>query len=124
MTDKLHCPFCGAELDCVRTLGGRAEYWMCQNTKSCPAEDFVGNKEIWQALIDGKAAQNVLKVASKTIDAAERFCSGIIARDTEIQKAVHHAHFLYRIPHFAALLYTNIQDSKDKIASITTQEKE
>ena len=70
MTNKLHCPFCGAELDCVRTLGGRAEYWMCQNTKSCPAEDFVGNKEIWQALIDGKAAQDALNDVVDEIDRA------------------------------------------------------
>ena len=64
----MKCCFCGAELDCVRTLGGRAEYWMCQNTKSCPAEDFVGNKEIWQALIDGKAAQDALKIAVNTLE--------------------------------------------------------
>lgn len=121
MTDKLHCPFCGEELDKQINLD---EHYACLNTENCEFSFMVLPKKWWQALIDGKAAQNVLKVASKTIDAAERFCSGIIARDTEIQKAVHHAHFLYRIPHFAALLYTNIQDSKDKIASITTQEKE
>lgn len=120
MTDKLHCPFCGAELEKEQ---GSERWWYCVNAK-CVHKYTTTHETIWQALIDGKAAQNVLKVASKTIDAAERFCSGIIARDTEIQKAVHHAHFLYRIPHFAALLYTNIQDSKDKIASITTQEKE
>lgn len=124
MTDKLHCPFCGMELKTdVNLLGYSTKYWYCENTSCAHLKDSM-REDVWQALIDGKAAQNVLKVASKTIDAAERFCSGIIARDTEIQKAVHHAHFLYRIPHFAALLYTNIQDSKDKIASITTQEKE
>lgn len=58
-------------MNCGWTLGGRAEYWMCQNTKSCPAEDFVGNKEIWQALIDGKAAQDALQLALAALEIIE-----------------------------------------------------
>ncbi len=37
----------------------------CTNLKHCPAEDFVGNGEIWQALIDGKKAQDALKRAKE-----------------------------------------------------------
>ena len=97
----MKCCFCGAELDCVRTLGGRAEYWMCQNTKSCPAEDFVGNKEIWQALIDGKKAQDALKVAHKSLLS--------IAYSGRAE---------------APLLRTCAKKSLKEIASITTQDKE
>lgn len=54
MTDKLHCPFCGAEL-----LGNMTTPY-CPNP-SCNHFRFPMASEIWQALIDGKKAQNMLK---------------------------------------------------------------
>lgn len=57
MVDKLKCYFCGEEL--VTNM---------LNALVCPTQGCIGNKvmapkEIWQALIDGKKAQDALKVA-------------------------------------------------------------
>lgn len=61
MTVKLYCPFCGAELipqnDIENTEPTRAK---CGKL-SCPWFMWVFPWEIWQALIDGKAAQDALK---------------------------------------------------------------
>lgn len=115
MTNSLKCPFCGAELDCVRTLGGRAEYWMCQNTKSCPAEDFVGNKEIWQALIDGKKAQDVLKKARELYNSlAVSYC--------EITDSFRTSYG--RLKTFEQEAEEYMKEYDKEITSITTQEKE
>lgn len=61
MTDKLHCPFCGAKLipqnDIENTEPIRAR---CGNP-DCPWFMWAFPWEIWQALIDGKKAQDVLK---------------------------------------------------------------
>lgn len=118
---KLCCPFCGVELEPDPEYLN-SEYYHCENMDCIFPQTIELHFRVWQKMIDGKRAQDALKVAQETIDNAERFCSGIVAHNAEIQKAVHHAHFLYRIPHFAALLYGNIQDSKTIIASITKQE--
>lgn len=59
MSDKLKCPFCGAELRELKEAGTVVGLF-------CP--DFcitrlAMDKETWQALIDGKKAQDALKVA-------------------------------------------------------------
>lgn len=55
MTNNLKCPFCGAELD------DAVEHLVCPNTDckfGCnPMTTFV-----WQVLIDGKKAQDALKI--------------------------------------------------------------
>lgn len=64
MTDKLHCPFCGVELDKQIYLD---EHYACQNTENCQFSFMVLPKRWWQALIDGKKAQDALKVATDFI---------------------------------------------------------
>lgn len=75
MTDKLKCPFCGAELEDdwyeYENGHGDTEYaksgllkcsdWECRGYK------LKLEPEIWQALIDGKKAQDALKVATDFI---------------------------------------------------------
>ena len=60
MTDKPKCPFCNAEL---RTnILEQPVMWYCPN-------HCIGSYEpkVWQALIDGKKAQDALKVATDFI---------------------------------------------------------
>lgn len=54
MTDNLKCPFCGAEL-----LGSLNEKY-CTN-RECEHYMRTIPTSIWQALIDGKKAQDALK---------------------------------------------------------------
>lgn len=56
MTEKLKCPFCGAELKnaCAQVI------YFCP-TGECKAKDWYASKQVWQALIDGKKAQDALK---------------------------------------------------------------
>ena len=65
MTDKLHCPFCGAELE---KFGGGDFPMMhyCDNT-NCKLYHIMEQYTLWQALIDGKKAQDALKVAHKSL---------------------------------------------------------
>lgn len=62
MTDKLHCPFCGMELERCSYLskGITNPVFVCRNRK-CKFVDKIIDSEIWQALIDGKKAQDALK---------------------------------------------------------------
>lgn len=60
MTDKLHCPFCGADL-----IHSSPDY-TCFNPQ-CKGWEVYAPREIWQALIDGKKAQDALKVATDFI---------------------------------------------------------
>lgn len=89
MTDKLKCPFCGAELRELKEAGTVVGLF-------CP--DFcitrlAMDKETWQAFIDGKKAQRQLRTAkdrcAKKIKAKEReianYLNGINVRDKEIQ---------------------------------------
>lgn len=61
MTDKLHCPFCGVELT---EYDG---YHECING-DCIIGGGILPTKVWQALIDGKKAQDALKVATEAID--------------------------------------------------------
>lgn len=63
MTDKLHCPFCGAELEKEQ---GSERWWYCVNAK-CVHKYTTTHETIWQAIIDGKAAQDALKFAVETL---------------------------------------------------------
>lgn len=64
MTDKLHCPFCGAELKNSCIIG---EFYCPTVSKLCPMRGSL-LKIVWQALIDGKKAQGALKVATDCIE--------------------------------------------------------
>ena len=56
MTDKLKCPFCNADL-IVHTDEQMA---VCRNP-NCKYDGWHFPLEIWQAIIDGKKAQDALK---------------------------------------------------------------
>ena len=61
MKDKLHCPFCNAEL---RTnMLDQPVMWYCPN-------HCIGSYEpkVWQALIDGKKARDALNYAIGVLD--------------------------------------------------------
>lgn len=68
MTDKLHCPFCGAELKnaCAQVI------YFCPNDECHKAKDWYASKQVWQALIDGKKAQDALKVAINALKYVEK----------------------------------------------------
>lgn len=70
MTDKLHCPFCGAELENHGIL------LVCHNN-NCEQAHYAMNKRIWQALIDGKKAQDALGKMSLALTVAEEFIGGL-----------------------------------------------
>lgn len=61
MTDELHCPWCGTEVEQREHPYGTTPY-ICPN-KNCEFCWIPMPIEIWQALIDGKKAQDALKVA-------------------------------------------------------------
>ncbi len=56
MTNKLHCPFCGAELDDTDC----DSFVVCPNSK-CKIGGDPMEKIVWQTLIDGKNAQEDLE---------------------------------------------------------------
>lgn len=62
MPDTLHCPFCGAELERCSYLskGITNPVFACRNGK-CKFVNKIIDSDIWQALIDGKKAQDALK---------------------------------------------------------------
>lgn len=74
MTDKLHCPFCGAELQTHTMTPGRT--LICVN-KGCPVDSVVMKRIIWQTLIDGKKAQDALGKMSLALTVAEEFIGGL-----------------------------------------------
>lgn len=84
MTDKMKCPFCGAEL-----LG-------TPSAKYCPNEDCMCYSEtistsVWQALIDGKKAQDALNYALEILSHLDEI-GGV---DREIVK-IKEMHLQYR----------------------------
>ena len=71
MTSKLKCPFCGAELvGREDAYGNVSDVWLeCPNDEVCDHAYPAMRFDIWQALIDGKAAQDALKEIKETVDA-------------------------------------------------------
>ena len=62
MTYKSHCPFCGAELKAIKV--------MAEDAIVCPNQCIgLHTPKVWQALIDGKKAQDALKEIKETVDA-------------------------------------------------------
>lgn len=62
MTDKLKCPFCGAELK--KEMAGDIETGrLVCCTKNCPGIDQNLFPDVWELLTTGKKAQDALKVA-------------------------------------------------------------
>lgn len=67
MTDKLKCPFCGATLK----EGYNDIVMSCFDTEPCPCHDGF-KRQIYNALIDGKKAQDALKKIKTNIKSAIR----------------------------------------------------
>ena len=62
MTDKLKCPFCGEELErCSYLSKGITNPVFVSRNRKCKFVNKIIDSEIWQALIDGKKAQDALK---------------------------------------------------------------
>lgn len=62
MTDKLKCPFCGAELvGHEDAYGNISDIWFDCPNEECEHAWTTFRFDIWQALIDGKKAQDALK---------------------------------------------------------------
>lgn len=53
MTDKLKCPFCGTEFDIMKSIS--------DSVLGCPKCKHIATIGIWEALIDGKKAQNAIQ---------------------------------------------------------------
>lgn len=55
MTDNMKCPFCGTKFDIMKGIS--------ENVLGCPKCRHIATIGVWQALIDGKEAQNALEMA-------------------------------------------------------------
>lgn len=85
MTDKLKCPFCQQEL-----IREGMNHWWCSCNIEHQGKELYGTTALWQALIDGKKAQDALKVAvdalndivseHEGLDGEIYACSGIASR--------------------------------------------
>lgn len=58
MINNIKCPFCGTELESRKLLTGMVDY-VCTNNQ-CDFSYMPLTAKWWQALIDGKAAQDKL----------------------------------------------------------------
>lgn len=115
MTDKLKCPFCGAELvDEGAKIGNENMVFACGNL-DC---DFYGEKlylKVWQALIAGKKAQDVLNVARNLYqELALAYC--------EMADDYSTTYGCLKTPEQEAQEY--MQEYDEKIESLTKQENE
>lgn len=69
MTDKLKCPFCGEELErCSYLSKGITNPVFVSRNRKCKFVNKIIDSEIWQALIDGKKAQDALNYAISVLD--------------------------------------------------------
>lgn len=65
MTDKLKCPFCGAEL--VQANTTVKKIWHCPNI-DCKGHNYFGVDDFWNTIISGKKAQDALNYAIGVLD--------------------------------------------------------
>ena len=76
MTDKLHCPFCGAELDTSNY------YTRCRNPHCDITTEMEGTEEMWDALVRTRKALDVAVDALKRIE--EPVAWGSLYQEQEI----------------------------------------
>ena len=82
MTEKLKCPFCGNELRELKEAGTVVGLFCPNHCKTRVAMD----KEIWQALIDGKKAQRQLRTVK------DRCVKKVKAKEFEIHNCLYGIH--------------------------------
>ena len=110
MTDSMKCPFCNADL-IVHTDKQMA---VCRNPK-CKYDGWHFPVEIIQRMIDGKKAQDALKVARNLYqDLALAYCEMVDDYRTTYGRL--------KTPEQEAQEY--MQEYDEKISSITKQENE
>ena len=69
MTDNMKCPFCGTKFDIMKGIS--------ENVLGCLKCRHIVTIGVWQALIDGKEAQDALKVAIDALSKIDTFdCHG------------------------------------------------
>ena len=68
MPGTLHCPFCGAELVPQNDIENTEPIRARCGKPGCPWFMWAFPWEIWQALIDGKKAQDALNYAIGVLD--------------------------------------------------------
>ena len=114
MTDKLKCPFCGAELaPHIDEWKSIRKLFICNNTGCfCWGQPML--LEIWQALIDGKRAQDALKVA-------RNLYQELALAHCELVDDYRTTYGCLKTPEQEAQEY--MQEYDEKITPITKQEK-
>lgn len=107
MTEKLKCPFCNAELK--TNMLDQPVMWYCPN-------HCIGSYEpkVWQALIDGKRAQDALKVA-------RNLYQELALAHCELVDDYRTTYGCLKTPEQEAQEY--MQEYDEKITPITKQEK-
>lgn len=70
----LKCPFCGAELHAKNEIQGGNPIRACCDNPHCGWFLWAFPWEIWEALIDGKKAQDVLKEISTAFCKLYKHC--------------------------------------------------
>lgn len=109
---NMKCPHCGEELvDQGAKIGNEDRVFACENI-SCAYYGQNLDLEIWQALIDGKKAQDALKVARNLYqELALAYCEMVDDYSTTYGRL--------KTPEQEAQEY--MQEYDEKIASITKQ---
>lgn len=114
MTDKLKCPFCGAELTINQHPFDGCVKAQCINI-ACRYATWTFPLEIWQLIIDGKKAQEALKVARNLYqELALAYC--------EMADDYRTTYGWLKTPEQETQEY--MQEYDEKITSITTETKQ
>ena len=75
MTDNMKCPFCGTKFDIMKGIS--------ENVLGCPKCKHIATIGVWQALIDGKKAQEDLKYTEEELECAKHNYS-VLSEQKEI----------------------------------------
>ena len=110
MTNNLKCPFCGKKL----FYDEQDDIYRCMKF-GCVMDYEGGTEQLWQALIDGKAAQDALKKARELYNSlAISHCEMADSFSTSYG----------RLKTFEQEAEEYMKEYDKEITSITTQEKE
>lgn len=89
MTDKLKCPFCGAELTGHEdAYGNISDIWFDCPNEECEHAWTTFRFDVWQALIDGKKAQDALNRAISWLETIATIEMGCATSNTAAKEAL------------------------------------